>query len=115
MLFPGSSRSPWPGTPATQVLELPLLGPGLRPRPPYLPPALPADLAARISRWVEAVSYPVQSQYNIRLHGAPAVWWVGQVLQYVWRPQPRLAARLQAALDTLHLGPGQPILGVHIR
>ena len=50
-----------------------------------------------------------------RLHGPPAVWWVGQVLQYVWRPQPRLATRLQAALDTLHLGPGHPIVGVHIR
>jgi len=43
--------------------------------PPYIPVVLPEDLAGRI---------------NV-LHGDPAVWWIGQFLKYMLRPQPSTA------------------------
>ena len=45
----GSSKSGWPGKEATQVVELPIVD-SVNPRPPYLPPAVPADLVERIER-----------------------------------------------------------------
>lgn len=51
------------------------------PRPPYLPLAVPKDLVPRISR----------------LHGDPSVWWVGQFLKYLLRPQDDTIALLRNA------------------
>ena len=60
---------------------------------PYLPPAIPADLAPRLTR----------------LHGHPIVWWVGQFLKYLLRPQPELMQDIQ---DTQNkLGFVSPIVG----
>lgn len=59
------------GNGKTQVITLPIID-SINPRPPFLPLALPEDLAPRL---------------NI-LHGDPVVWWIGQFLKYMLRPQP---------------------------
>lgn len=95
-LFSGASRATWPGSPDTQVLELPIVD-SVSPRPPYLPPAVPSDLVDRIAR----------------LHGDPIVWWVSQFLKYMLRPQPHLRAMLKATVENFKFE--HPIVGVHIR
>jgi len=92
----GSSRSNWPGREDTLIVELPIVD-SVNPRPPYLPPAVPADLIARISR----------------LHGDPIVWWVSQFLLYMLRPQPHLAEMLESTVAGF--GVEHPIVGIHIR
>merc|ERR1719342_382330 len=92
----GSSRSGWPGKESTQVIELPIVD-SVNPRPPFLPPAVPADLIDRISR----------------LHGDPIVWWVSQFLKYMLRPQPHLKEMLDNTDQNFNFE--HPIVGVHIR
>ncbi|KAI8034792.1 hypothetical protein M5D96_012456 [Drosophila gunungcola] len=86
----------WPGKPNTQVLVLPIID-SLMPRPPYLPLAVPEDLAPRLKR----------------LHGDPIVWWVGQFLKYLLRPQTPTRDFLVAGMR--NLGWERPIVGVHVR
>jgi len=92
----GSSRSGWPGKDSTQVVELPIVD-SVNPRPPFLPPAVPADLVDRISR----------------LHGDPIVWWVSQFLKYMLRPQPHLQEMLDTTVNNFNIE--HPIVGIHIR
>ncbi|KAF4532303.1 hypothetical protein B566_EDAN010804 [Ephemera danica] len=92
----GATHSQWPGKPGTQVVDLPIVD-SLSPRPPYLPLVVPRDLAPRLSR----------------LHGDPIVWWVGQFLRYLLRPQPSLTRMLDES--AAKLGFQRPIVGVHIR
>lgn len=56
----------------TQVINLPVID-SISPRPPYLPLSIPKDLEPRLSR----------------LHGDPIVWWIGQILKYLFKPQPK--------------------------
>ncbi|ALC49021.1 FucT6 [Drosophila busckii] len=86
----------WPGKSNTQVLVLPIID-SLMPRPPYLPLAVPEDLAPRLKR----------------LHGDPIVWWVGQFLKYLLRPQTATRDFLNAGMR--NLGWERPIVGVHVR
>ena len=76
--------------------EVVLLGivDSVSPRPPYLPLAVPKDLAERISR----------------LHGDPAVWWVGQFLKYLLRPQPKTVNMLKEAATKFNFQ--RPIVGL---
>lgn len=92
----GGSRATWPGGEGTQVVELPIVD-SVSPRPPYLPPAVPADLVDRIAR----------------LHGDPIVWWVSQFLLYMLRPQPHLTEMLDSTVENFKFD--HPIVGVHIR
>ncbi|KAL3267484.1 hypothetical protein HHI36_011607 [Cryptolaemus montrouzieri] len=92
----GESTSNWPGNAQTQVVNLPIID-SLTPRPPFLPLTIPEDLAPRL----------------IRLHGDPIVWWVGQILKYLLKPQKKTAATIQEAVN--NLGFKHPIVGVHIR
>ncbi|ROL43023.1 Alpha-(1,6)-fucosyltransferase [Anabarilius grahami] len=66
-----------------QVVELPIVD-SLHPRPPYLPLAIPEDLAPRLQR----------------LHGDPSVWWVSQFVKYLVRPQAWLEKEIQ---ETVHV------------
>uniref|UniRef100_A0A671Q8T0 Alpha-(1,6)-fucosyltransferase n=1 Tax=Sinocyclocheilus anshuiensis TaxID=1608454 RepID=A0A671Q8T0_9TELE len=69
----GASTGHWSGEANdrdVQVIELPIVD-SLHPRPPYLPLAIPEDLADRLQR----------------LHGDPPVWWVSQFVKYLIRPQ----------------------------
>ncbi|XP_077997267.1 alpha-(1,6)-fucosyltransferase-like [Glandiceps talaboti] len=95
----GSGRSSWGDTVRmkdVQVIDLPIVD-GLHPRPNYLPLSIPEDLSERL----------------LRLHGNPAVWWLGQLVKYVTRPQPSL----QNLIDETHtrLKFETPIVGVHVR
>lgn len=93
----GATHASWGnGHYNTQVLDLPIID-SLNPRPQYLPLAIPADLAPRL----------------MRLHGNPIVWWVGQFLKYLLRPQPETQAMLDTGMQKL--GFKRPIVGVHIR
>lgn len=75
-----------------QVLNLPIID-SLSPRPPFLPLAVPEDLAPRL----------------IRLHGDPIVWWVGQILKYFLKPQEKTSQMIQEAITSM--GFQRPIVG----
>lgn len=75
-----------------QVVEMPIVD-SLYPRPPYMPQAIPRDLSERL----------------IRLHGHSFVWWIGQFLKYLIRPQPALADDIEATRKRLHFK--NPIVG----
>lgn len=79
-----------------QVVELPIVD-SLHPRPPFMPLAIPEDIAPRL----------------MRLHGSPVVWWIGQFLKYALKPQSGLAADIEDS--TRRLGFKGPIVGVHVR
>lgn len=76
----------------TQVINLPIID-SLSPRPPYLPLAIPEDLMPRL----------------VRLHGDPVVWWVGQILKYLLKPQPKTTQLIQEAIT--RMGFQRPIVG----
>uniref|UniRef100_A0A1A9VF78 Alpha-(1,6)-fucosyltransferase n=1 Tax=Glossina austeni TaxID=7395 RepID=A0A1A9VF78_GLOAU len=86
----------WPGRPDSQTLILPVIN-CIEPRPPYLPPAIPKDLASRVRR----------------LHGDPTVWWAGQFLKYLLRPRKKVKNFLITRASKL--GWSRPIVGVHVR
>ncbi|KAL1506287.1 hypothetical protein ABEB36_005679 [Hypothenemus hampei] len=92
----GESVATWPAHSETQVINLPIID-SLSPRLPFLPLAIPEDLAPRLTR----------------LHGDPIVWWVGQILKYLLRPQEKTADLIQDVINKL--GYKRPIVGVHIR
>lgn len=92
----GKSINNWPGNADTQVINLPIID-SLTPRPPYLPLTVPEDLAPRL----------------IRLHGDPTVWWVGQILKYLLKPQKKTSDLINEAIKST--GFQKPIVGVHIR
>lgn len=75
-----------------QVVEMPIVD-SLYPRPPYMPQAIPRDLSERL----------------IRLHGHPFVWWLGQFLKYLIRPQPALADDIEETRKRLRFR--NPIVG----
>ena len=86
----------WPGKKDSQVVEIPIID-SVNPRPKYLPPAIPEDLADRL----------------IRIHGNPIVWWVSEFLRYMLRPQSKTEELLKAAEN----GRDQsvPMVGMHVR
>ncbi|XP_052832335.1 alpha-(1,6)-fucosyltransferase [Octopus bimaculoides] len=95
----GNSIRTW-GPPETltevQVVEMPIID-NVYPKPEFIPLAIPEDLAPRL----------------LRLHGDPAVWWIGQFVRYLVRPQPALEKDIN---DTKkRLGFQNPIVGVHVR
>ncbi|XP_026872015.2 alpha-(1,6)-fucosyltransferase [Electrophorus electricus] len=95
----GASTGHWSGEDHDrdiQVVELPIVD-SLHPRPPYLPLAIPEDLAPRLQR----------------LHGDPSVWWVSQFVKYLVRPQAWLEKEMQEA--SVKLGFKHPVIGVHVR
>jgi len=61
-----------------------------------MPQAIPADIAPRL----------------VRLHGHPFVWWVGQFIKYLFRPQPWLQEDIKLMKEKL--GFKNPIVGLAI-
>lgn len=93
----GDSHASWGNShQSTQVIDLPIID-SLNPRPKYLPLAIPKDLAPRLTR----------------LHGDPIVWWVGQFLKYLLRPQPDTETVLETG--KIKMGFKKPIVGIHVR
>ncbi|XP_012939134.1 alpha-(1,6)-fucosyltransferase [Aplysia californica] len=79
-----------------QILELPIVD-SLHPRPEFMPLSVPADLAHDLST----------------IHGDPPVWWIGQMLQYLFRPNKRLQDDIDATVK--RMGFRSTIVGVHVR
>ncbi|XP_018333907.1 alpha-(1,6)-fucosyltransferase [Agrilus planipennis] len=92
----GKSVKEWSGHPDAQVISLPIID-YVNPKPQFLPPAVPKDLALRLAR----------------LHGDPQVWWVGQFLKYLFRPQEATERLLNEAAKSMSFV--KPIVGVHVR
>ncbi|XP_053382375.1 alpha-(1,6)-fucosyltransferase-like isoform X2 [Mercenaria mercenaria] len=66
-------------------------------RPSYFPLAVPEDLADRI----------------LHFHGDPAVWWIGQFVKYITRPNEKMNEYLNTKRMRLRFT--TPIVGVQIR
>lgn len=92
----GASTGSWPAGDNVQVLTIPIID-SLNPRPPFLPLAIPADLAPRL----------------MKLHGDPIAWWIGQLLKFIMKPQPETKEMLENGRQKL--GFKKPIVGLHIR
>ncbi|KAL5243983.1 hypothetical protein ACI65C_011393 [Semiaphis heraclei] len=96
---------PWPGNESVQVVNLTLPiavsdGPNRMHRPlppPFDPLVLPEDLSRRISV----------------LHGDPAVWWIGQFVNFINRQQLSTIDIFQEYEDNMEFQ--RPTVGVHIR
>lgn len=69
----------------------------LYPRPPYMPLAVPKDLANRIQK----------------IHSHPFVWWIGQFAKYLFRYSPAVQEEIDQKRTLL--GFKKPIVGVQVR
>lgn len=67
-------------------------------RPEYLPQTVPEDLY----------------DYLMQLHGAPFVWFAGQLMAYLMRLNDETRKHVDDAMKRLGFV-GQPIVGIHIR
>ncbi|XP_031786080.1 alpha-(1,6)-fucosyltransferase isoform X2 [Nasonia vitripennis] len=92
----GKTHANWPSDESKQVIILPIVD-NIYPKPIYQPPSVPADLAQRLSK----------------MHGYPLVWWVGQVLKYLMRPNNNTKELLDNKRQKIKFS--NPIVGVHIR
>ncbi|CAF1313430.1 unnamed protein product, partial [Didymodactylos carnosus] len=81
---------------STQVLGIPIID-AFQPRTNFLPPAIPKDLSDRL----------------IKLNGNPFVWFTGQILKYLLRPQPWLSKLIESKHVQMEFG--SPIVGIHVR
>lgn len=79
-----------------RVVQLPIVD-SLHPRPDFMPQAFPKDLAPRLAA----------------VHGDPGVWWLGQLIKYLIRPNEFLMEEIVATATKLEFK--KPIVGVHIR
>uniref|UniRef100_A0A8D8PQ04 Alpha-(1,6)-fucosyltransferase n=2 Tax=Cacopsylla melanoneura TaxID=428564 RepID=A0A8D8PQ04_9HEMI len=80
-----------------QIIKLTQQTYGLDPKtaPGFIPRAVPQDIAAYL------------------IHAEPIVWWVGQIVSYIFTPNAQLRAQLSA--HATKIGFTHPIVGVHIR
>jgi glycoprotein 6-alpha-L-fucosyltransferase len=92
----GKTHANWPGDQTKQVIALPIVD-NVYPKPIFQPPSIPADLAGRLQK----------------IHGYPLVWWVGQVLKYLMRPNESTKILLEHKKHKIKFT--SPIIGVHIR
>jgi glycoprotein 6-alpha-L-fucosyltransferase len=76
----------------SQILHLPPID-LIHPKPNFLPQIIPNDLAERLTV----------------LHGDPIVWWIGQILKYLLRPQESTNYRLDNYAKKLKFQ--KPIVG----
>lgn len=66
------------------LLMMPIID-SINPRPNFLPQAVPRSIGRRLAR----------------LHGHPFVWWLGQIVKYILRPQPSLVRDMRTAAEQL--------------
>ena len=67
-----------------QVIEMPIVD-SLRPRPDFMPLAVPSDLADAL----------------MTFHGDPPVWWIGQFVQYLFRPNQKTKESIDASVKAM--------------
>ncbi|XP_050719698.1 alpha-(1,6)-fucosyltransferase-like isoform X2 [Eriocheir sinensis] len=84
----------FPGRNGTQDVLFPDLG---APHIPHQPLAVPSDIASRLAKF----------------HENPSVWWVGQFIAYLFRPQPKLKRMYERVIKELNFT--NPIVGIHVR
>ena len=68
--LPNGMYGLWP-VKSTQVLKIPLMS-FIVPRPSFVPPAIPSDLAERL----------------FNFHGQPSIWWTSQLTHFIFTPKP---------------------------
>lgn len=66
------------------MVDIPLID-NIHPRKDFMPMAVPEDIAERL----------------IRLHGNPFVWFTGQLVKYLLRPQPWLLEFVQKKAEAI--------------
>ncbi|EDO43595.1 predicted protein [Nematostella vectensis] len=88
--------SNWQRNNDAQNVILPIVD-SLYPRPPYMPMAVPEDLADRLSR----------------LHGHPFVWWIGQFAKYLFRYNANVQKEINEKRE--RMGFKSPIVGIQVR
>ncbi|KAK4887716.1 hypothetical protein RN001_003987 [Aquatica leii] len=86
----------WPGSHDSTVIRLPQVD-RLSHRSQYLPLAVPEDLVNRLKI----------------IHGNPIVWWIGQILKYVWKLQPRTTRYINYQMEKI--GIEHPFVGIQVR
>ncbi|XP_060584764.1 alpha-(1,6)-fucosyltransferase-like isoform X2 [Ruditapes philippinarum] len=79
-----------------QAIQLPRLMLHVHPQN-YFPFAIPDDLADRLER----------------VHSKPEIWWIGQFVDYLIRPNIDLKSYIHKQLDKLNIR--RPIVGLHVR
>ncbi|KAJ8687903.1 hypothetical protein QAD02_023698 [Eretmocerus hayati] len=95
--YNGEPYASWPSVDdSKQVVLLPIVD-SVYPKPIYQPPSVPADLAHRLEK----------------VHGYPLVWWVGQVIRYLMRPNDETRLLLENKKRKMNFN--SPIVGVHVR
>ncbi|XP_074596036.1 alpha-(1,6)-fucosyltransferase 8 [Brevipalpus obovatus] len=86
----------WSHNSKAKVVNLPIID-ALRPRPDYLPLAIPEEI----------------SQKLITLHGTPSAWFIGHIVHYIMRPSAEMESFLAKARENFRFR--TPIVGVHVR
>jgi glycoprotein 6-alpha-L-fucosyltransferase len=76
-----------------QAIQLPIVD-SLHPRPDFMPLAIPADLAPRLNTF----------------HGDAPVWWIGQMVKYLMRPNAQLQQDIEETSQRRNFQ--RPIVGL---
>eukprot|EP00057_Strongylocentrotus_purpuratus_P016333 XP_011670807.1 PREDICTED: alpha-(1,6)-fucosyltransferase-like isoform X1 [Strongylocentrotus purpuratus] len=97
-----TSYNKWPtpdGNKSIQVVELPIVGTFVKTnkKPVFLPWAIPEDISKRLRR----------------VHSKPHVWWIGQIMTYILKPQPQAQEFIDKKINALEFT--RPIVGIHVR
>ena len=95
VVMPNGTIEDWPNI-STQSVKLPLMG-DIQPRPTFLPSAVPKDLSERI----------------IKFHSDPIVWWVSQILRFLFRTKPEAEKMFKDAEK--EIGFVKPVVGIQVR
>ena len=74
------------------MIQLPIVD-SLHPRPDFMPLAIPEDLAPRL----------------MTFHGDAPVWWIGQMVRYLMRPNKQLQDEIAAAAERMRFQ--RPVVG----
>ncbi|CAF4932014.1 unnamed protein product [Rotaria sp. Silwood1] len=91
-----TSASSWSNYETADVVEIPLID-NIYPRKDFMPMAIPEDISERL----------------IRLHGNPFVWFTGQLMKYLLRPQEWLIEFIEKKYNSIKFQ--TPIVGIHVR
>ena len=78
-----------------KVIDLPIID-SMHSRPNYLPLSIPEELTSLVS-----------------LHGAPIVWFIGQIVGYLMRPSPEMMDYITKQRERFKFK--SPIVGIHVR
>ncbi|CAF3305974.1 unnamed protein product [Rotaria socialis] len=91
-----SGASSWDAYKTADVVKIPLID-DIQPRTEFMPMSIPADISKRL----------------IRLHGNPFVWFTGQLMKYLLRPQDWLMEFMKKKFEEIKFE--TPIVGIHVR